>query len=118
MKKRFSMVALALMVLSALVLTACGGGSKDYSESKYVGTWRMAKMEALDESEAFDDEWEITLNADGTGQSITEDGTDDFTWEPTDNGFKTSGALKVTFTDDGDTIRTNVIGVDLVFERK
>ena len=110
------MVAFALVVLCALVLAACGGGSKDYSDSKYVGTWKMAKMELRDESADFDDEWEITLNADGSGKSYTEDGTDDFDWEPTDNGFKTSGALNVTFTDDGERIRTNVIGVDLVFE--
>ena len=112
------MMALALMVLSALVLAACGGSSKDYSDSKYVGTWKITKIEALDETESFDEDWEITLNADGSGQSVTKEGTDDFSWEPTDKGFKTSGALKLTFTDDGDAIRTKVIGVDLVFERQ
>ena len=41
MKKLISLTIAALMVLSALALTSCGGGStEDLSDSKYVGTWK------------------------------------------------------------------------------
>lgn len=41
-----------------------------------------------------------------------------FTWSPTDNGFKAKGDVNTTFTEDGDTIKTTIIGADLVFERQ
>ena len=55
---------------------------------------------------------------DGTGEIVDEEGTSKVTWELTSNGFKTKGDTKLTFTDDGDRIKTKVIGVDLIFEKQ
>jgi hypothetical protein len=66
--------------------------------------------------------WILTLNEDGTGTFVaTEaDGNEDVSnikWEPTDGGFRTSGDMKLTFTDDGEGIKANIMGVDLHFAR-
>ena len=138
MKKCVLFPVLALLIMAALVLSACGGSSDnnsssgsesstkstaDYSDSKYVGTWKALDMSLGDESEAIDDDWILTLNADGTGVLAADDDDDDeepasFTWEPVDGGFKTGGDVKLTFKDDGDNIKTNILGVDLTFAKK
>ena len=41
-----------------------------------------------------------------------------FTWEEIDGGFKTSGDVKMTFKDEGEGIKANIIGVDLYFEKQ
>ncbi len=119
MKKFISSLIIAVMVVSVLALTACGGGSsEDLSDSKYVGTWKATAMEAFDESEAPEGDWILTINGDGTGTLSAEDEESNFTWSPTDDGFKTKGDMKLTFKDDGDKIKASIIGVDLVFERQ
>ena len=120
MKKYLSLSLVALLLMSALVLTACGGGGSkaDYSDSKYVGTWKAAGLAFGDESEELDDEYIMTLNADGTGTLAGGEDSSDFNWEPSDGGFKTSGSLKVDFVDDGDKIKTDIFGMELVFERQ
>ena len=56
------------------------------------------------------------MNADGTGQSISEEeDAENFTWEPTKDGFKTKGDIKLTFTDDGDNIKTKILGANVIF---
>ena len=119
MKKIISMAALVVLVFSALALTACGGGSSassaDLSDSKYVGTWKSTEMTLADESEELGTEWQLVLNADGTGESIGEEETENFTWEPTKDGFKTKGDIKLTFTDDGDNIKTKILGANVIF---
>ena len=127
MKKLMTLAVAAIMVVSALTLTACGGGGssdQNLSDSKYVGTWKSVSFELMDESESPEEGEEIfmTLNGDGTGTmtgtSEGEEETSDFTWEPTSNGFKTKGDLKLKFTDDGDKIKATVIGVDMIFEKQ
>lgn len=135
MKKRVLFPVLALLILTALVLSACGSKSSnsnsesstkskaDYSDSKYVGTWKALDMSLGDESEAIDDDWLLTLNADGTGILVANDGEKEeepasFTWEPVDGGFKTGGDMKLTFKEDGDNIKTNIFGVDLTFAKQ
>ena len=120
MNKIISMGLISAAALSAAALVAFRGGSKkaDYSDSKYVGTWKVASMGFMEASEDIDEDWTLELKADGTGISITKEETDDFTWEPTDNGFKTKGGVKLDFTDDGDRIVGNLFGVKLVFERQ
>ncbi len=120
MKRIISTVLIAVMILSAIALTSCGGGSKkeDLSDSKYVGTWKIAALEFQEESEDFDEDWTIEIKGDGTGQSIAQGETQDFTWEPTDDGFKTKGDLKLDFTEDGDNIIADLFGARLVFERQ
>lgn len=102
-------------------LTACGsssGGDADYSDSKYVGSWVGTDISLADESEDFGGDYTLTLNADGTGTFDGEGETSSFTWEPTDEGFKTDGDLKTKFTDDGDGIKTSILGVALHFVRE
>ena len=92
--------------------------NEDLSGSKYVGTWKAQSVALKDKSETLDEEWILTLKGDGTGQSTSAEGTTDITWELTKDGFKTKGGTKLTFTDDGDNIKANMFGVDLIFERQ
>ncbi len=120
MKKTITLLVCTVMIISCFaLLTACGGGNgEDLSDSKYVGTWKASTMALEDESEALSAEWILTLNPDGTGQFVSEEETTDVTWELTDEGFKTKGDTKLKFTDDGDNIKTKILGVDLIFERQ
>ncbi|MBQ3369655.1 MAG: hypothetical protein IJG48_01405 [Mogibacterium sp.] len=125
MKKKIAIMISFLMVLT-FALAACGGGgsSEDLSGSKYLGTWVAASMSLGDETgEIGEDEvFTLTLNEDGTGtlESTEADGNKDvsnITWSLTDDGFKTKGDAKMTFTDDGDGIKSSVLGVELHFVR-
>ena len=49
---------------------------------------------------------------------VDKESTSNITWELTKEGFKTKGDTKLTFTDDGDNIKTRLLGVDLIFERQ
>lgn len=120
MKRTISVVAAVLLVFSALVLAACGGGEStaDLSASEYVGSWKSTGMTMGDESEEFGYDVDLILEGDGTGQMIAKDETSDFTWSPVDDGFKTKGGVNATFVEDGDNIKTTIMGVDLVFERQ
>jgi predicted small lipoprotein YifL len=119
MKKIFSITVMLLMVTVILLLAACGGSGKtDLSDSKYVGTWKAEKMALKDESEELSGEWILTLNGDGTGKSVSEGETTSITWELTDGGFRTKGDTKLKFKDDGDNIKTKILGVDLVFKKQ
>ena len=112
---------LILVCVAALALYACSGGSggnsDDLANSRYVGTWKVDTISFKDASESFDTEWTLELAADGTGKSISEGDTEEFTWTLADNGFKTKGAVNTDFTDDGDSIKTKVIGVELRFNK-
>ena len=122
MKKFISITVIAIMVLSALALSACGGGgsssSEDLAGSKYVGTWKNVSISVGETSGELDSEFTLVLNEDGTGQLISDGEGGDFTWELTSDGFKTSGDMKLTFKDDGDNITTKLLGADLVFEKQ
>ena len=70
MRKNISIILAAILVLSTLLLTACGGGSsntEDLKNSRYVGTWTAKGIEIGDDSEDLDGEWLLVLNEDGTG---------------------------------------------------
>lgn len=121
MKRMISVLLFAVIAVSAFALTSCGGSgdsSAELANSKYIGSWKATSMSLKDASEAFDDEWILTLNADGTGQFVSKEGPTDITWELTDNGFKTKGDTKLKFTDDGDNIKTKLLGVDMIFEKQ
>ena len=61
----------------------------------------------------------MILNGDGTGTIESADEVTEFTWELTDEGFKTKGDMKMKFVDNGDdTISGKVLGTRLNFERK
>lgn len=126
MKKKL-IVVLGVMLMFTFVFASCGGGggsSEDLADSKYVGTWVMKEMALGDESEDMQDRaYTLVLNGDGTGTfaGINDDGEEevsDLTWSLTDDGFKTKGGAKMTFTDDGDGIKTKILGVDLIFEKQ
>jgi hypothetical protein len=70
------------------------------------------------ELEPLDEEWIITINGDGTGTYDGDEGPVNFTWEPTDDGFKTKGDTKLTFTDDGDNIKCKMPIGEVVFVRQ
>ena len=120
MKKFISLSIVMLMVVSALMLTACGGGSSDdLSDSKYVGTWKTVAVAIGDESEDLETDMTLIINGDGTGAMKSEGEEDsNFTWELTKDGFKTKGDVKFKFKDDGDRIKTKIIGVELIFEKQ
>ena len=116
MKKTLILLLSVVMVLT-FALAACGGGSEDLSDSKYVGTWKAQSMSLGDESEDFEGEYILTVNGDGTGTFSGEDEVNEFTWHLTSDGFKTKGDTKLTFKDEGDGIVTKLIGVELHFVR-
>ena len=133
MKKAMTAAAAALMILLVLALTACGGGgasggsggssgggeSEEEPGSKYIGTWKAIYMSIGGVQQEPDGEWFLILNEDGTGTlDVKGQAPSAFTWEPTSNGFKASGEMKVKFTDDGDRIKTKVLGTEIVFEKQ
>lgn len=119
MKKLISIALAAIMVMSVFALTACGGGdSKDYSDSKYVGVWAPSSVSVAGESGEMEDDSLMVVNADGTGTLTSGDEVSNFTWEPTDSGFKTKGDVKATFKDDGDNIKADMFGIELIFVRQ
>ncbi len=73
MKKHISVLLAALLVLSVLSLTSCGGGSKaeDLKDSKYVGTWMAQSISIGGSEEKLDQAWLLELKEDGTG-TLTE----------------------------------------------
>lgn len=127
MKKKLVML-LGVMAMLTLLFASCGGSgggsssSEDLADSKYVGVWEMKEMALGDEAteDVQERAYKLTLNADGTGTlaGINDDGEEevsDLTWSLTSDGFKTDGGAKMSFTEDGDSIKANVLGVDLVF---
>ena len=132
MKKTILILVVSLVTMVGMLLTGCGGSSDggdgtDYSDSNYVGTWKATDIAFADESADVEEEigeWTITLNADGTGTmvAVDEEGTEETSelkWEPTDEGFKTTGDAKLKFTDQGDsTVQANMFGVDLTFKKQ
>ena len=121
MRKIISLVLIAAMALSAVMLVSCGGGKSkdvDLSDSKYVGTWKISTIALGEDSENFDENWTLEIKGDGTGVSLADGEEGSFTWEPTDNGFKTDGDVKLTFTDEGDQIAGDLFGIKLVFDRQ
>ena len=123
MKKKL-VILISLAMVFTFAFAACGGGSEDLSDSKYVGTWVADSMSFAGESGGIDGGvFKLTLNGDGTGNftSIEADGTEEvsnITWSLTDGGFKTKGDTKMKFTDDGDGIKSKIMGVDLHFSRE
>ena len=117
MKQKIAILLCAVMVLSCCLLAACGG-SKDLSGSKYVGTWKADSVSAFDEETSLDTEWLLILNEDGSAVSTSEGETNTCSWHETSDGFKLTGDVKLTFEDDGDGIKTNVLGVDLHFSKQ
>ena len=125
MKKKLA-ILISLMTVMCFAFAACGGGSEssaDLSDSKYVGTWEAGNLTVGDvNNDLGGGVYNLTLNGDGTGSFYSkspegEEETDNITWVLTDDGFKTKGDTALTFTDDGDGIKTNILGVDLHFTR-
>lgn len=108
---------LLVMALAVVTFTACGGKT-DLKDSKYVGTWKCVKITFKDESGKLSQDWTLEIKDDGTGTSISEGASDEFTWQPVDGGFKTKGGIKATFKDDGDNIKTKIIGANIIFEKQ
>ena len=121
MKKKLAILLSMAMVLT-FALAACGGGGGDVADSKYVGTWKATSASLADASEDVDSEIVLTLNSDGTGtiSGVDDEGVEDvsnITWSLIDGGFKTKGDAKMKFQDDGDGIKSKILGVDLHFTR-
>lgn len=129
MKKKLVML-LGVMAVLTLVFASCGGSgggsssSEDLADSKYVGVWEMKEMALGDETseDVQERSYKLTLNADGTGTfaGVNDEGEEevsDITWSLTSDGFKTDGGAKMTFTEDGDNIKSKILGVDLIFAK-
>lgn len=119
MKKTVVVLVAAMAAMFCVALAGCGGGGGDLSDSKYVGAWQAVSISLGDEEGAYDETCIMILNGDGTGTIESADEVTEFTWELTDEGFKTKGDMKMKFVDNGDdTISGKVFGTRLNFERK
>ena len=119
MKKKLA-VLLSLTLALAFALVACGSGSEDLSDSKYVGTWVTNELSFAGETGEMDSVFRLTLNGDGTGtlEGTDADGNEEvsnITWALTNDGFKTKGDAEMTFKDDGDGIVASLFGVKMRF---
>lgn len=113
MKKR---MAAMLMVVTILMLTACGSKLAD---SKYLGTWEgtTAKYEDMDMSVAdLYGTFNIILKEDGTATVETQEANTAGKWEETDNGIKIDGVMELV-EDDGNLTYAQD-GMTIVFELK
>lgn len=124
MKKKL-VILISLAMVCMFAFAACGGGgNEDLSDSKYVGTWVAKSLSIAGESGDIDGGvFKLTLNGDGTGTFVSTeaDGTEEVsnvTWSLTSDGFKTKGDTKMKFTDDGDGIKSKILGVELHFARE
>ena len=121
MKKKIAVLTLAMAAMLCLLLAGCGGSGgdgSDYSDSPYIGTWTAVSVSIGDEEEPFTDKCDLIVNSDGTGSMTDEEETTEFTWEPTDEGFKTKGDVKMTFKGDGEKISGKILGAKLNFEKQ
>lgn len=119
MKKTAAMILCLMLLLFCAILPACGsGGKKDLSGSKYVGTWKAAYMSLKDEQGEFEHDIFLVLNPDGTAEFTSDDEVSKCTWEETGSGFKLKGDAKMSFTDDGEGIKSTVFGVVLHFDKQ
>ena len=118
MKKNIRTTLCLALAVSCVLLAACGGGDKDLSGSKYLGTWRAVSLSLMDEVGEFESETYLVLNADGTAEFVSDDEVSKCSWEETKDGFKLTGDAKMTFTDEGDGIKSKVLGVELYFEKQ
>ena len=122
MKKKLAILLSLAMVLTFALAACGGGGSGDVADSKYVGTWKADSASFIGESGDLDHEFVLTLNSDGTGTltGTDEDGVEEvsnITWSLINGGFKTKGDAKMKFVDDGDGIKSKILGADLHFSR-
>lgn len=122
MKKYSAILFAMILALSCIALTACGGGgdssTEDLSDSPYVGTWVIDTLSMGDESDAADFDAILVINGDGTGTMGDNEETSEFTWEPVDGGFKCKGDVKADFEEEGDGLKTSMLGVELHFIRQ
>ena len=123
-KKKKLAILISFLMVMCFAFAACGGSSDvDLSDSEYVGEWICESVSVADESSGLDGgTWTLTLNGDGTGTFVSVDNegteeTSDITWELTDDGFKTKGDTKLTFTKEDSGIKTTLLGVELHFVR-
>ncbi len=122
MKKALVILAFAVAAMLGVLLAGCGGsssgGGSDLSDSEFVGTWQAVSMSIGDEEEPYTEECILTLNDDGTGTISDGSEVTEFNWELTDEGFKTSGDMKMKFTGDGTAIHGKILGANLNFEKQ
>lgn len=120
MKKALIVLAIAMF---CVLFAGCGGssgGDADLSDSQYVGTWQAVSMSVGETSEPFDETCVLTLNGDGSGTLSDGEETAEFTWQLTEDGFKTTGEdAKMKVVDNGDgTISAKIFGMKLNFEKQ
>ena len=122
MKKKIAVLTLAMAAMLCVLLAGCGGSSggdgSDYSDSPYIGNWTAVSVSVGDAEEPFTDKCDMTINSDGTGSLTDAEEVSEFTWQPTDDGFKTKGDVKMTFKGDGEKISGKVLGAKLNFEKQ
>ena len=88
MKKITALLLAAVIVLTAIALTACGGGN---SNSPAVGTWKGVYTKLVgsdDDAKNTEDEFTLVLNANGKGKH-TRDGSEfDVKWSLDGENFQ------------------------------
>lgn len=128
MKRIFTVFCTVFMVFSCLVFTGCSKKEEintgaDLTNSEYVGTWGFTKVSFAEEEastdEVTDGNWTITLKGDGTGESVTSEGTEEITWGETSKGVKIKGEeTNLDLVKEDNLLTTKILGVTISFEKQ
>ena len=120
MKKLTAIFCAALLAGVCVLMTACGGSSKN-ADSKYLGKWTATKAEysgiEMGVEEILGGEFSFTLTEDGKVTVKIVDEEESGKWEETDSGVQFDGDEDMTFTDQDGALTLDYQGVLLTFEK-
>ncbi len=117
MKKIRAIMTCLLSVFLCVILVGCSGEkeNKDVSNSKYVGTWKVVKIEAMGKEataeEVFGGDYIMELKSDGTYTIQSGSNTEEGTWTETASGPKVyaEGTKGAVYKANGDTLEIDMV---------
>lgn len=132
MEKKISILLVALMAVSCLMLASCGGsdngsesgdiGNPPTADSPYIGVWQPtgAEIEGEDNVNATFENAPFTLDLreDGTAIVTTDEETTGTWTEKSDGVHVAAGDTDADFRDIDGNLVTDILGIEIVFEKQ
>ena len=119
-RKSSAILLISILVLSAVLLAACGG--KSMKGSKYLGKWNAvsAEMSGMEFAVSdFMDEFSFVFKEDGTCEAHIDDEVEKGKWEETENGVKIKDSTDtMDLTDKDGDLYIDYEGVSFRFEKE